>query len=192
MKKFWKLFIFRLGRDKKVRNDTILLTLSLIILLGFLGMIIFFNPQKEQAEKFKGSTPLSTVVGTSSTSTSLSSTESQQSTDTSAAETSESAKPAQPSIEEFVGGWRISEDEAPIFFNPNETISSIALDGTIANLPMENLYLYYTEDGRSVLSYSENGIEKEWIKESDDTLSSEGQIFDSLGELTIEQYINGY
>ncbi|MBL1227627.1 DUF4950 domain-containing protein [Enterococcus sp. BWR-S5] len=192
MKKFWKLFIFRLERDKKVRNDTILLTLSLIILLGFLGMIIFFNPQKEQAEKFKGSTPLSTVVGTSSTSTSLSSTESQQSTDTSATETSESAKPAQPSIEEFVGGWRISEDEAPVFFNPNETISSIALDGTIANLPMENLYLYYTEDGRSVLSYSENGIEKEWIKESDDTLSSEGQIFDSLGDLTIEQYLNGY
>lgn len=192
MKKFWKLFIFRLERDKKVRNDTILLTLSLIILLGFLGMIIFFNPQKEQAEKFKGSTPLSTVVGTSNTSTSLSSTESQQSTDTSATETSESAKPAQPSIEEFVGGWRISEDEAPVFFNTNETISSIALDGTIANLPMENLYLYYTEDGRSVLSYSENGIEKEWIKESDDTLSSEGQIFDSLGDLTIEQYLNGY
>nr|OTP19149.1 hypothetical protein A5888_000963 [Enterococcus sp. 9E7_DIV0242] len=71
------------------------------------------------------------------------------------------------------------------------SISTIALDGTVATIPMENLSLYYTEDGRSALSYVENDVQKEWIKTAEGTLTSRDQIFQSLGDLTIEQYLNG-
>ncbi|WP_339101972.1 DUF4950 domain-containing protein [Candidatus Enterococcus clewellii] len=187
MKKIWSLFIFKLGRDRKFRNDTILLSLSIIILLLFAGSMVIFNPQKQQAEKLEGQPNSSKNRSESSTSSS----NSQQTTVSSAVETSSSSEESQPSIEEFSGGWGISQIENIFFINADMSISTIALDGTVATIPMENLSLYYTEDGRSALSYVENDVQKEWIKTAEGTLTSRDQIFQSLGDLTIEQYLNG-
>lgn len=187
MKKIWSLFIFKLGRDRKFRNDTILLSLSIIILLLFAGSMVLFNPHKQQAEKLEGQPNSSKNMSESSTSSS----NSQQTTVSSAVETSSSSEESQPSIEEFSGGWGISQIENIFFINADMSISTIALDGTVATIPMENLSLYYTEDGRSALSYVENDVQKEWIKTAEGTLTSRDQIFQSLGDLTIEQYLNG-
>lgn len=189
MKKNWKLFIFKLERDRKLRNDVILLSLSVVIVLVFAGMMFFRNPQNQFAEI----TDHSTSVSTNSITTPTSSTDLHQSSDTETSEmTDSSVKDLQPSIEEFAGGWGGTQSETVFFVNSDESTSSIALDGSIASFPMENLYLYYTEDGRSALSYSENGVSKEIIKELDGTLTSDGEVFQHLGDSTIEEYQNDY
>lgn len=187
MKKIWSLFIFKFGRDRKFRNDTILLSLSIIILLLFAGLMLIFNPQKQQAEKLEGWTNQSTNTSNSNTSSS----DSQQTSVSSTAETSSSSENPQPSIDDFVGGWGISQSENIFFINTDRSKSKVAVDNTIETIPMENFSLYYTEDGRSALSYVENDVQQEWIKTADGTLTSGDQVFQSLGNLTIEQYLNG-
>lgn len=191
MRKKWKLFIFRLERDAKVRNDMILLSLSAIMLLAFAGLMII-NPQKQQAEKLKEITSESTFVGITNSINRAFPSEVAQSTTMSTTVTSDSAKDIQPAIDEFTGGWKIPEGETFFFINSDGSTSAVGFDGTIISSPLDNLHLYYTEDGKSALSYSENGAPKEWIKQADGTIISEGQVYQPLGDVTIEQYQNGY
>lgn len=192
MKKKWKLITLKMERDKKFRQDFILLILSAVILIIFVSLMMFY-PKKHQVEKFEETTSHSAFVSTShSDNNSTLASELDRSSEVSTTETVSQEENIQLMIEEFIGGWESIESEVFFFINSDDTISTIALDGTIVNSSMENLYLYYTEDGRSVLSYLVNGIQEEWLKETDGTLVNDGQVYQKLGDMTIEQYLNGY
>lgn len=193
MKKIWNMFIFKLERDSKFRMDTILLSLSAIMLITLIIILVVRPSQKQVTESLLKETHPSTVVGTNSSTPQFSSKEENGISDNphTSQTTTETTEEESPTMTAFVGGW-MAQNGTFFFINSDESVSALDLENNIINTAMENMELSYTDDGRSTLSYIENNVAKEWIKGADGSLTSEGLTFEFIGVLTIEEYLNGY
>lgn len=103
-------------------------------------------------------------------------------------ETTAYVETPQPTLDEFVGGWGVPQSGNLFFINSDGTISGSNIQSGEVTYQMESMTLYYTEDGRSALSYVMNGIQRELIKEFDGSATADGQNYTYLGNVSLSQY----
>ncbi|MHC5230080.1 DUF4950 domain-containing protein [Enterococcus sp. LJL99] len=100
-------------------------------------------------------------------------------------ESSSSSEEKQISINDFVGGWGVSNSGELFFLNPDNTI-------TISNnvtIPIFDIKFASISDGAIKMTYTLNNDLKEIIKNADGTVIVDGQFYQYLGNLTMDQFL---
>ncbi|KAF1301940.1 DUF4950 domain-containing protein [Candidatus Enterococcus willemsii] len=146
------------------------------LVLPVLGIFITACTNEAQTEESDARLSESSIIETTTNSTTVSS---QQ-------ETSESTEVvASPTLEEFVGGWGIPYSEFFFFINSDGTAS----DTSEVNQPLPETSFHYTDDGRSVMTlHRADGTSNDFVLEKDGTLTTNGESYIYLGNITLEEF----
>lgn len=104
---------------------------------------------------------------------------------TSTEQSSSSSEEVSISLNDFVGGWGVPNSGNLFFINADNTMTN----STAETLPISDITFQSLPDKSVKMAFTLNGSPTEMIKNNDGTVTAGGQVYEFLGNLTMEQFL---